>query len=124
MSEEEKEAIENTKKKIEATQKGLEEGRYYGERFNLEQDIKREQVLLNYIDKLQKIIKKQSYTNKKLRNKIKTVRKERNKLQKENKKIDKAADKMYEYISYYGWEDFESNTGCNREEMVDYFYKE
>lgn len=54
MSEQEKEAIENTKKKIEATQKGLEEGKYYGERFNLEQDIKREQVLLNYIDKLQK----------------------------------------------------------------------
>ena len=54
MSEEEKEAIENTKKKIEATQKGLEKGNYYGERFNLEQNIKREQTLLNYIEKLQK----------------------------------------------------------------------
>ena len=45
-------------------------------------------------------------------------------LKEENEKINKVADKMYEYISYYCWEDFESNTGCNREEMVDYFYKE
>lgn len=55
---------------------------------------------------------------------INELKKENKELKEENKKISKAADKMYEYISYYGWEDFESNTGCNREEMVDYFYKE
>lgn len=54
----------------------------------------------------------------------KELQKENKKLKEENKKIGKASDKMYEYISYYGWEDFESNTGCNREKMVDYFYKE
>ena len=55
---------------------------------------------------------------------ITNLEKENKELKEENEKINKAADKMYEYISYYGWEDFESNTGCNREEMVDYFYKE
>ena len=54
MTNEEKKAIEKTKKKIESTQKGLKEGRYYGEHFNLEREIKREQILLNLIDKLQK----------------------------------------------------------------------
>lgn len=117
MSEEEKEAIEEVKKQIEEVHNLNELNIFMTDSTTLK-------IILNLIDRLQKIIKKQSYTNKKLRNKIKTVRKERNKLQKENEKINKAADKMYEYISYYGWEDFESNTGCNREEMVDYFYKE
>ena len=58
MNEEEQEAIEKTKKKIESTQKGLKEGKYYGEQFNLEREIKREQTLLNYIDKLQEELKK------------------------------------------------------------------
>lgn len=122
MTEEEKEAIEETRLVVE---------HFDDENYIISYRHENLNVLLNLIDKLQQIIKKQSYTNKKLRNKIKTVRKERNKLQKENQelkeeneKINKAADKMYEYISYYGWEDFESNTGCNREEMVDYFYKE
>ena len=57
-------------------------------------------------------------------NLIDKLQKENKELKEENEKINKVADKMYEYISYYGWEDFESNTGCNREEMVDYFYKE
>lgn len=61
---------------------------------------------------------------KKVSKHIEKLQKENQELKEENKKISKAADKMYEYISYYGWEDFESNTGCNREEMVDYFYKE
>lgn len=39
-------------------------------------------IILNLINKQQEIVKNQSYTNKKLRNKIKTVKKERNKLQK------------------------------------------
>ena len=56
--------------------------------------------------------------------KLNKLQKENEELKEENEKINKVADKMYEYISYYGWEDFESNTGCNREEMVDYFYKE
>lgn len=52
MSEEEKQAIENTLIKIENTQKGLDKGNYYGERFNLEQEVKREQTLLNLINSL------------------------------------------------------------------------
>lgn len=40
------------------------------------------QDLLNIVKKKNEIIKKQSYTNKKMRNKLKTVRKERNKQQK------------------------------------------
>lgn len=53
MSEEEKKAIEDTKKKIKNTQEGLDKGEYYGERYNLEQEIKREVILLNLIDRLQ-----------------------------------------------------------------------
>ena len=55
---------------------------------------------------------------------IEKLQKENQELKEENEKINKVADKMYEYISYYGWEDFESNTGFNRDNMVDYFYKE
>lgn len=84
-----------------------------------------------YIDKLQQENKesKELYNKlligyNKLVQEYLELEKENQELKEENKKISKAADKMYEYISYYGWEDFESNTGCNREEMVDYFYKE
>lgn len=44
-------------------------------------------IILNLISKQQEIIKNQSYTNKKMRNKIKTVRKERNKLKANIEKI-------------------------------------
>ena len=89
------------------------------------------QAISNYINKLQEDYQElektieQSLVEQKERDKYTHELEQKiAELQKENKKIDKAADKMYEYISYYGWEDFESNTGCNREEMVDYFYKE
>lgn len=54
MTNEEEKVIEETKKKIESTQKGLKEDKYYGEQFNLEREIKREQILLNLINRLQK----------------------------------------------------------------------
>lgn len=59
---------------------------------------KERKLLREAINKQQEIVKNQSYTNKKLRNKIKTVRKERNKLQKKldlkNKIINKMAEKL------------------------------
>lgn len=70
MTEEEKEEIENTKKKIETIQNGLKEGKYYGERFNLEQEIKREQTLLNLIDKLQKENQKKDKVIEEIKNKL------------------------------------------------------
>lgn len=99
MSEEEIEAIERQKNNIEIVLFETR-GDTNGEMYITMQDLK---IILNLIEKLQK---------------------ENQELKEVNKKINKVADKMYEYISYYGWEDFESNTGCNREEMVDYFYKE
>lgn len=56
-------------------------------------------IILNLIDKQQEIVKNQSYTNKKLRNKIKTVRKERNKLQKKLDLKNKIINKMAENLS-------------------------
>lgn len=97
VSEEEKEAIEKLKKL--ANKRLFEEMIYEDDLISFTEYA----IINNLIDKLQK---------------------ENEELKEENEKINKAADKMYEYISYYGWEDFESNTGCNREEMVDYFYKE
>lgn len=55
--------------------------------------------------------------------KVKQLQKENKVLKEENKKLDKIADKMYDYLSYYAWDDFYSNTGYNGE-MFDYFYKE
>lgn len=81
-------------------------------------------VALNYIEKLQKELEEKTTILMAGADKVKQLEKENQELKEENEKINKVADKMYEYISYYGWEDFESNTGCNREEMVDYFYKE
>ncbi len=54
---------------------------------------------------------------------INKLQKENKVLKEENKKLDKIADKMYDYLSYYAWDDFHSNTGYNGE-MFDYFYKE
>lgn len=57
-------------------------------------------IALNLINKQQEIIKNQSYTNKKLRKKIKTIRKERNKLQKELDLKDKVIENLYSDIEY------------------------
>lgn len=82
MSEEEKKAIEKT---LVETIHNYEEY-YKGTETILPQiseDYKNANIILNLIDTQQETLRKQSYTNKKLRNKIKTVRKERNRLQKE-----------------------------------------
>lgn len=54
MSEEEKQAIEETKTRIEKTKQGLDKGWYFGERFYLEREIERYEIILNLIDRLQK----------------------------------------------------------------------
>lgn len=50
-----------------------------------------ERILINLIEKQNTIIKRQSYTNKKLRKTLKTVRKEKNK---QNKIIDLMAEEI------------------------------
>jgi hypothetical protein len=83
MSEEEKEAIEEVKKQIEEAHNLNELNVFMTDSTTLK-------ILLNLVDKLQKIIKEQSYTNKKMRKTLKTVRKERNKLQRENERLSQS----------------------------------
>ena len=56
MNEEEKKAIGYKKKQIKIVKKGLEEGKYYGERYHYAEDIKHTEILLNLIEKQDKII--------------------------------------------------------------------
>lgn len=58
-------------------------------------------IVLDLVDKQQETLRKQSYTNKKLRNKIKTVRKERNKLQKDIEIKDKVIDELINFLLNY-----------------------
>lgn len=53
-----------------------------------------ERILINLIEKQNTIIKRQSYTNKKIRKTLKTVRKERNK---QNKIIYKMAEELVDW---------------------------
>ena len=78
-------------------------------------------IVLDLVDKQQETLRKQSYTNKKLRNKIKTVRKERNKLQKE---LDKK-DKVINYIAKHTYIRTGENgvLGAITEEVIEHFYK-
>lgn len=61
-------------------------------------------IVLDLVDKQQETLRKQSYTNKKLRNKIKTVRKERNKLKADieikDKVIEKIKSKLQKHINF------------------------
>lgn len=130
MSEEEKEGIKLIQGDIEDLLNDIENHKDYQNILEKEQ-IKLRKAVLNLIERLQKENKesKELYNKlligyNKLVQEYLELEKENEELKEENIKISKASDKMYEYISYYGWEDFESNTGCNREEMVDYFYKE
>lgn len=52
-SKEVKEAIELLHNEILSIKEGLEKGWYYGERYNLEQEIKKKETLLNYISELE-----------------------------------------------------------------------
>ena len=49
-----KEAIELLHNEILSIKEGLEKGWYYGERYNLEQEVKKKETLLNYISELEK----------------------------------------------------------------------
>ena len=71
-------------------------------------------VVLNLIEKQNIIIKRQSYTNKKLRKTLKTVRKERNK---QNKIIYKMA-KMLEKDHEWFYSEFDNYT---KQDFIDYF---
>lgn len=68
--------------------------------FGLRIDEKDIQDLLDIIKKKNEIIKKQSYTNKKLRKTLKTVRKERNK---QNKIIYKMAEQLTTPVHSKKW---------------------
>lgn len=52
-SKEVKEAIELLHNEILSIKEGLEKGWYYGERYNLEQEIKKKETILNYISELE-----------------------------------------------------------------------
>lgn len=109
MSEEEKGAIEYFDYQIELAKKEI--GKHKEDEFKGN-------------GTLEDVAKMQYCNLVKIKNLIEKLQKENAELKEENKKINKVADKMYEYISYYDWKDFESNTGCDRDDMVDYFYKE
>lgn len=73
-----------------------------------------ERMLINLIEKQNIIIKRQSYTNKKLRKTLKTVRKERNK---QNKIIYKMA-KMLEKDHEWFYSEFDNYT---KQDFIEYF---
>lgn len=75
-----------------------------------------ERILINLIEKQNTIIKRQSYTNKKLRKTLKTVRKERNK---QNKIIYKMA-KMLEKDHEWFYSEFDNYT---KQDFIEYFTK-
>lgn len=91
-------------------------------------------IVLDLVDKQQETLRKQSYTNKKLRNKIKTVRKERNKLQKDIEIKDKVIEKAFKYIDEHTYRDMEecefgetNNLTCIKDCdtcIKQYFYKQ
>lgn len=127
MSEEEKKIIETVENFIKYYKKNEQTGN----RANL--DVLREECnaiefILNKYDKQQKdiqdlldiikkkneIIKKQSYTNKKLRKTLKTVRKERNK---QNKIIYKMAERLAEDKEWF-YSEFDNYT---KQDFIEYF---
>lgn len=55
-SKEVEEGIELLKNEILLIKEGLEKGWYYGERYNLEQEVKKKETVLSYISKLEKEI--------------------------------------------------------------------
>ena len=97
MTEEEQKAIEYFEHKVKNKLPLYEETYINGKSYRrnilqletnfTEEQANKTQIILNLISKQQTIIKQQSYTNKKMRNKIKTVRKERNKLKANIEKI-------------------------------------
>lgn len=82
--------------------------------FGLRIDEKDIQDLLDIIKKKNEIIKKQSYTNKKLRKTLKTVRKERNK---QNKIIYKMAERLAEDKEWF-YSEFDNYT---KQDFIEYF---
>lgn len=142
MSEEEQEAIKETKKKIESTQKGLKEGRYYGEQFNLEREIKREQILLNLIDKYKRLAEANLKDSQEFQDNMCNHRCIKNnevlELKEELKKKDKVINLMAFEITentgscpldIYDWKNkkYDNCNDCNdtcRECFIEYFYNQ
>ena len=106
MTEEEKKAIDFFKNQLKDTQTNYTSMYYHVE--NLE-------LVLNLIEKQEKIIKEQSYTNKKKRRTLKTVRKERNK---QNKIIDKMAEDIV-LLRESGW----LTNINNKQDAIEYYTK-
>ena len=106
MLEEEKKAIDFFKTQLKNTQTNYTSMYYYVN--NLE-------LVLNLIEKQEKIIKDQSYTNKKIRKTLKTVRKERNK---QNKIIDKMAEDVV-LLKESGW----LTNINNKQDAIKYYTK-
>lgn len=118
LSEKEKYAIKELTEIKELVEEDLQYAHYKVTATLNKIDLKSLVIVLNLLEKQDKIIKQQSYTNKKIRNKLKTVRKERNKQQKEieqekekNKELD-ATLKQTQDSWYEDTKKIELNNEC------------
>lgn len=109
MTEEEKKAIDFFKNQLKDTKTNYTSMYYHVN--NLE-------LVLNLIEKQEKIIKEQSYTNKKIRRTLKTVRKERNR---QNKIIDKMAEEIYNLGQKQDMRNDNITIWIDKEHILNYF---